>query len=85
MWLGVKGYDPQMGARPLGRVIQESLKKPLAEEILFGKLTKGGVAKVRVEDDKLAFDYVPGAVKAHTEEVSEEENSTPNESTEAVE
>ncbi len=84
-WLGVKGYDPQMGARPLGRVIQENLKKPLAEEILFGKLTKGGVAKVRVEDDKLAFDYVPGATKAHSEEVSEEENSTPNESTEAVE
>ncbi len=56
-WLGVRGYDPQMGARPLSRVIQEHLKKPLAEEILFGKLVKGGVAKVKVENDKLTFAF----------------------------
>ncbi len=55
-WLAKKGYDPQFGARPLSRVIQEHLKKPLAEELLFGKLTKGGVVKVTVADDKLAFD-----------------------------
>jgi ATP-dependent Clp protease ATP-binding subunit ClpA len=42
-WLGDKGYDDKMGARPLARVIQEHIKKPLAEELLFGKLTKGGV------------------------------------------
>ena len=55
-WLAEKGYDDKMGARPLGRVIQESIKKPLAEELLFGGLTKGGVVKVRVEDDKPVFD-----------------------------
>jgi ATP-dependent Clp protease ATP-binding subunit ClpA len=45
-WLAEKGYDEKMGARPLGRVIQENIKKPLAEEILFGKLKKGGVVRV---------------------------------------
>ena len=52
-WLGEKGYDSKMGARPLGRVIQEHIKKPLAEELLFGKLTKGGVVKVGVKADAL--------------------------------
>jgi len=45
-WLAEKGYDDKMGARPLARVIQEHIKKPLAEELLFGKLTKGGVVRV---------------------------------------
>ncbi|MEN8889277.1 MAG: AAA family ATPase, partial [Celeribacter marinus] len=49
-WLADKGYDDKMGARPLGRVIQEHIKKPLAEELLFGKLAKGGVVKVGVKD-----------------------------------
>ena len=52
-WLGDKGYDDKMGARPLGRVIQENIKKPLAEELLFGKLAKGGVVKVGVKDDEI--------------------------------
>ncbi|MHA6324855.1 ATP-dependent Clp protease ATP-binding subunit ClpA [Roseivivax sp. CAU 1753] len=52
-WLADKGYDDKMGARPLGRVIQESIKKPLAEELLFGKLAKGGVVRVAVKDGKL--------------------------------
>src|SRR5690606_38955904 len=52
-WLGEKGYDDKMGARPLGRVIQEHIKKPLAEELLFGKLQKGGVVRVTLKDDKL--------------------------------
>ena len=52
-WLGDKGYDDKMGARPLGRVIQEHIKKPLAEELLFGKLTKGGVVRVGVKDDAI--------------------------------
>ncbi|ETX27584.1 ATP-dependent Clp protease ATP-binding subunit ClpA [Roseivivax isoporae] len=52
-WLADRGYDEKMGARPLGRVIQEHIKKPLAEELLFGKLTKGGVVRVSVKDDKL--------------------------------
>ncbi|MEL6914005.1 MAG: ATP-dependent Clp protease ATP-binding subunit ClpA [Pseudomonadota bacterium] len=52
-WLADKGYDDRMGARPLGRVIQEHIKKPLAEELLFGKLAKGGNVKVGVKDGKL--------------------------------
>jgi ATP-dependent Clp protease ATP-binding subunit ClpA len=52
-WLADKGYDDKMGARPLGRVIQENIKKPLAEELLFGKLAKGGVVKVAIRDGKL--------------------------------
>jgi ATP-dependent Clp protease ATP-binding subunit ClpA len=49
-WLGDKGYDDKMGARPLARVIQEHIKKPLAEELLFGRLTKGGTVRVAVKD-----------------------------------
>jgi len=49
-WLADKGYDERMGARPLGRVIQEYIKKPLAEEVLFGKLKKGGTVRVTVEE-----------------------------------
>jgi ATP-dependent Clp protease ATP-binding subunit ClpA len=52
-WLADKGYDDKMGARPLARVIQEHIKKPLAEDLLFGKLTKGGFVKVTVKDGKL--------------------------------
>ncbi len=52
-WLGERGYDEKMGARPLGRVIQEHIKKPLAEELLFGSLAKGGVVRVGVKNDKL--------------------------------
>jgi ATP-dependent Clp protease ATP-binding subunit ClpA len=56
-WISSRGYDEQMGARPLARVIQESIKKPLADEVLFGRLTKGGHVLVRVnEKDELAFD-----------------------------
>ncbi|MES0872203.1 ATP-dependent Clp protease ATP-binding subunit ClpA [Pseudovibrio denitrificans] len=50
-WLSEKGYDRLMGARPLGRVIQEHIKKPLADEVLFGKLQKGGTVKVSVSED----------------------------------
>ncbi|MBO6623566.1 MAG: ATP-dependent Clp protease ATP-binding subunit ClpA [Roseicyclus sp.] len=52
-WLADKGYDDKMGARPLGRVIQEHIKKPLAEELLFGKLAKGGNVKVGLKDGKI--------------------------------
>ena len=52
-WLGDQGYDDKMGARPLSRVIQEHLKKPLAEELLFGKLKKGGIVKVGVKGGEL--------------------------------
>lgn len=58
-WLGKKGYDPAFGARPLGRVIQDHLKKPLAEELLFGKLAKGGAVLIGLDEaaDKLTFSY----------------------------
>jgi ATP-dependent Clp protease ATP-binding subunit ClpA len=52
-WIANKGYDDKMGARPLGRVIQEHIKKPLAEELLFGKLSKGGLVKVGIKDGAL--------------------------------
>ena len=54
-WLADRGYDDKMGARPLGRVIQEHIKKPLAEELLFGQLTKGGLVKVTVKDGELVL------------------------------
>ncbi len=56
-WLADKGYDEKMGARPLGRVIQEHIKKPLAEELLFGKLVKGGIVKVGVKKGALDLKY----------------------------
>ena len=56
-WLAKKGYDKMFGARPLSRVIQEHIKKPMAEELLFGRLTKGGVVVVKVEDGKIVFSY----------------------------
>ena len=56
-WLAGKGYDQKFGARPLNRVIQEHIKKPLAEELLFGKLKKGGVVRVKLKNKKLTFDF----------------------------
>ena len=55
-WLADKGYDDKMGARPLSRVIQEHIKKPLAEELLFGKLSKGGLVIVSVKNNKIKLD-----------------------------
>jgi ATP-dependent Clp protease ATP-binding subunit ClpA len=57
-WLCEKGYDKTMGARPMARIIQENIKKPLADEILFGRLSKGGHVKISEEDDKLVFEFV---------------------------
>ena len=54
-WLSKKGFDPKMGARPLGRLIQDEIKRPLSEEILFGKLENGGAVRVCLKDDKLQF------------------------------
>ena len=61
-WLSEKGYDRLYGARPLSRTIQEHVKKPLANELLFGKLVNGGEVTVRVKDGKLLFDIEPGPV-----------------------
>jgi ATP-dependent Clp protease ATP-binding subunit ClpA len=59
-WLTTRGYDRQMGARPMARLIQEEIKKPLADELLFGKLLHGGEVRVQLKDDKLAFEIIPG-------------------------
>jgi len=62
-WLTEKGYDKLYGARPMGRLIQEKVKQPLAEELLFGKLVHGGEVKVRMKDGALAFEIMPAAPK----------------------
>ena len=59
-WIANKGYDNKMGARPLSRVIQEHIKKPLAEDLLFGKLAKGGIVKVTTKNRKLELE-----IKSH--------------------
>jgi len=56
-WLAMHGYDPKMGARPMARVVKESIKKSLAEELLFGRLANGGEVTVTVKDDKLSFEF----------------------------
>jgi ATP-dependent Clp protease ATP-binding subunit ClpA len=66
-WLARKGYDPLFGARPLGRVIQEYIKKPLAEELLFGRLARGGTVVVTIRNEKPAFTY-PEPPPRHQEE-----------------
>lgn len=58
-WLGEKGYDPKMGARPMARLIQEKIKRPLSDEILFGALSEGGIVRITLADDKLKFAYEP--------------------------
>ncbi|MDE2302176.1 MAG: ATP-dependent Clp protease ATP-binding subunit ClpA [Sphingomonadales bacterium] len=62
-WLGARGYDKLYGARPMARVLQEKVKKPLAEELLFGKLANGGEVQVSVKDGELAFELTPAAPK----------------------
>jgi ATP-dependent Clp protease ATP-binding subunit ClpA len=62
-WIAARGYDPKMGARPMARIIQEQIKRPLAEELLFGSLADGGHVKITVgENDELELDAEP-AVK----------------------
>ncbi|WP_242149228.1 ATP-dependent Clp protease ATP-binding subunit ClpA [Sphingomonas sp. BAUL-RG-20F-R05-02] len=62
-WLTTKGYDKLYGARPMGRLIQEKIKQPLAEELLFGKLVHGGEVTVKMKDNALAFEITPAAPK----------------------
>ncbi len=63
-WLAERGYDRLYGARPMGRLIQERIKQPLAEELLFGKLSDGGEVHVSVKDGKPAFEITAAAPKA---------------------
>jgi len=62
-WLTERGYDRLYGARPMGRLIQEKIKQPLAEELLFGKLVHGGEVAVRIKDNEPAFEVTPAAPK----------------------
>jgi len=62
-WLTARGYDKLYGARPMGRLIQEKIKQPLAEELLFGKLVNGGEVHVRLKDEALTFEITPAAPK----------------------
>ena len=63
-WLSEKGHDPLYGARPLARVIQEHIKRPLAEELLFGQLAKGGKVVVTIKDGQPAFECTPARIPA---------------------
>ena len=75
-WLAERGYDRLYGARPLARVIQEYIKKPLAEELLFGRLTKGGSVKVTLKDKALDFEVIEAnpqtAVKPESDDTERE-------------
>jgi ATP-dependent Clp protease ATP-binding subunit ClpA len=64
LWLAERGYDPKMGARPMARTIQQYIKKPLAEELLFGELVQGGHLIIHLEDDELTFE-IKGKEKVH--------------------
>ena len=62
-WLGARGYDKLYGARPMARLIQDKVKQPLAEELLFGKLRHGGEVHVSVKDGALTFELTPAPPK----------------------
>lgn len=69
-WLATRGYDPKMGARPLGRLIDSKIKTPLSRQVLFGELTAGGKVKITVVDDELKFD-IKKATKRRTVKATE--------------
>ena len=85
-WLADRGYDEAFGARPLARLIQDQIKKPLADEILFGRLLRGGTVRVLLKDDQsgLTFDiieapHLPVKVKTKGEDADSDEESEPQE------
>ena len=87
-WLIANGYDELMGARPMARVIQEHIKKPLADEVLFGRLKSGGHVRVVVVTDeagnsKLNFEYPDGPVKPRPEKLPEPRRAKKRSSSEA--
>lgn len=61
-WLAKNGYDKKMGARPLGRLIDNEIKSPLSRQVLFGELVTGGQVSISVSEDKLCFNVVPGPI-----------------------
>ncbi len=78
-WLAKKGYDPKFGARPLARVIQENIKKSLAEELLFGKLSKGGTVRVGVEEGLLTFVFIEGVSPKSADSSGQDTEEEPEE------
>jgi ATP-dependent Clp protease ATP-binding subunit ClpA len=64
-WIADHGYDETMGARPLGRLIQDEIKRALADELLFGKLQKGGLVSIGAKADELTFDIEANQVLVH--------------------
>ncbi|MFN7281097.1 MAG: ATP-dependent Clp protease ATP-binding subunit ClpA [bacterium] len=70
-WLAEKGYDPVLGARPLARVIQDYVKKPLANEVLFGKLAHGGAVKIGLREDRLTFTFEEASARKSNAETVE--------------
>ncbi len=76
-WLAKRGYDSRMGARPLSRVIQQEIKKPLADHLLFGDLITGGHVAVDVKDGKLTFVITPNKTPPKKEEVEDDEDQAP--------
>ena len=71
-WLVKKGFDRKMGARPLQRIIDESIKKPLSKEILFGKLVNGGIVELTIKDNAIDFNYVDILPVASVEDAVED-------------
>jgi ATP-dependent Clp protease ATP-binding subunit ClpA len=72
-WLAKRGYDKRMGARPLGRVIQQEIKKPLADHLLFGDLITGGHVKVDIVDGKPSFEITAAKAKPKAEDAEDSE------------
>ena len=70
LWIGKQGYDENMGARPLSRLIQEKIKKPIAEQILYGKLSKGGNIKLDIKNNELTFEYLPFKKSANKKKIN---------------
>lgn len=70
LWIGKQGYDENMGARPLSRLIQEKIKKPIAEQILYGKLSKGGNIKLDIKNNELTFEYLPLKKSANKKKIN---------------
>jgi len=69
-WLAEHGFDPKMGARPMSRIIQENIKRPLAEELLFGRLVGGGNVRIGVDNDKLTFSFEPAVLNVEAGEAT---------------
>ena len=77
-WMGEKGYDRLYGARPMGRLIQEKIKQPLAEELLFGKLADGGEVNVTLKDGKPHFELTPAPPKAKRKKAPAKKKAAPD-------